>query len=194
MASIPTVSLADAQPGDSVAFVRKKGYVPRAIRLGQSLRWWFLWRRTRPELKQCCQYTHIAKLYQKDSDGTWIIAQAEASGTHLAKLEPDNESSFIVIPLTAFPTINGQPVDRARVVAEAKRLLGDHYGFITIGSIGVNMALPRFLDVMRPGTLVCSAYANVCDHAGGVAVDMRDVYQNTPAEAVGLAIPAEDAE
>ncbi|HEX7355258.1 MAG TPA: hypothetical protein VF288_10550 [Mycobacteriales bacterium] len=72
----------------------------------------------------------------------------------------------------------------SRTVAFARGEVGAHYGFLTIGSIAVDILTPSWLHVpvMRPGTWICSAFAAEALRFGGWYHRWPDIYQVTPAE------------
>jgi len=73
-------------------------------------------------------------------------------------------------------------VDRADVLDEARLWVGAEYGFLTIASIVTTMITPISINVMKPGTLICSALAALALHSGGLHAKSVDYYQDRPSQ------------
>jgi hypothetical protein len=184
---IPVVSPEGGQPGDCVV-CHSTGILGWCIRLGERLQ-------TGPPF---CYFNHIAMLYRpiENANGEvvdWWIIQSVAHGIEVSRLStvaPNGD--YEIIPLTAFePLVPGGVIDRDAVVAQMKELVGDHYGFLTIGCEAVSMLVPFIrIDVRAQGTFICSAAYAFSLHAGGAYVPAADIYLITPAQLVKMAYEA----
>ena len=175
------INLADARPGDIVAF-ETGGIFGRLIQLGQWLR--------RSD-RRYRRFHHIAVIVDYDGCGNegrasphnWLCVQA-ARHVDIASL---GQAASRGCPFTVFAC--PPDVDRSLVIAQARALVGIEYGVLTIVSIGVDILTPRSLRVsFRAGgdpTLICSALGALCLHAGGWLHEWQDIYQVTPADLVG---------
>lgn len=161
------------KPGD-IVLAHSPGVVGGAIRLGQRLRW--------PQVD--AYWNHVAIVVEPYPDRRWRIVEATGHGVVYSTLEnvaPDYE---IVSPYD-FPAVSYQGISRDLIVKTAHELVGDHYGWLTIASIVFNIVTPRWImlpSFRRGTTWICSAAAAWCLHAGGVRVDVADVYQVLPSE------------
>lgn len=160
----------DYRPGDLV-FCHGKGFIARAIRLVQS------WRSPKADAK----WNHVAILHSKDPLGNWYIIQAEGHGvvkSTLNKAAPGGTFEVVKCPATADPQ---------KVVDFAVSQVGVKYGFLTIGSIVLNVVLPKRLALRKPGTWICSALAaGSLWYAGWPVSEVwADIYQVSPADLYG---------
>lgn len=167
------------QPG-SIIFCHSKGLVGWFIRLGQRLR----------SPLSDAYWNHVAIMAYPGSDGRPRVIQAGGRGVEYAPLR-DLDCEYVEVPTENFAGILRTPVDREAVVQQAHALVGDHYGWLTIASIILNLLTPKWLRVpafRRGGTFICSALAAWCLHAGGADLDVYDIYQVSPAELAALAL------
>lgn len=174
------MNLADAQPGDLIAF-ETRGIFGRLIQLGQWLK--------RSD-RRYRRYHHIAVLVDQVANtphgpadpANWLAVQA-ARRVDVAHVDEIARGC----PFTVFACPKG--VARSKVVVQADKFVGIEYGVLTIVSIALNILTPRFLRVsFRAGgdpTLICSALGALCLHAGGWLHEWPDFYQVTPADLVG---------
>jgi hypothetical protein len=197
---LPTITLAEARPGD-VVFCHSAGAIGRGIRIAQRIAILGFFRAIRSLFRPTpanapWTHNHVAVLVA--SNGTpysSFVYQAQAAGTERVRLsDVAPGGSFVIVSADSFRSIDGRPIDRARILAEGNRRLGEEYGFVTIASEVVNLTTPRALrlDFRRPGSLICSAYAALMLHAGGAAIDV-DLYNITPAELKMTAAGGPDA-
>lgn len=139
-----TISYADvmAQSGDLV-FCHSKSIVSKAIRLGEWLRF-----------RKGSTYSHVAIVNERNANGGWTVIQATARGVTSTGLLADvaGPGTFQVVPLP-----DGIDPDDVRQFALDQA--GDRYGWVTIVSIVLTLLTPRFLNVMRSYTWICSAVA-----------------------------------
>lgn len=159
-----SITPAEASPGDLV-FCHSKGFIGRAIRLAERLRW-----------RGGDAYNHVAVL-SEPAGFDWRIIQAEAHGVTsnglLSTVAPGG--SYEIIPLPA-------GISHDRVLAFARAQEGRRYGFLTIASIVVTLLAPRFVNVMLPDTWICSAVVGESIRFGGWLHSWPDVYQVSPAQ------------
>jgi hypothetical protein len=74
-------------------------------------------------------------------------------------------------------------VDKEKMLKFAEHQVGDHYSFLTILSIALDIATPNWFPAFRrSGTWICSALAGESLRAGGWIHDWGDVYTVTPAQ------------
>jgi hypothetical protein len=168
-AILPHVS--EYKPG-SLVFCHSTDIVGRGIR-------WAEWTR----FKRGSTYNHVATLRDWHEDGQdpaggyWTVIQAEARGV-TGHRELDS-----VCP-GGFYTIVEQP-QTVRVDDQLAFLvdqIGARYGFITIGSIVVNLILPQFISFQMPSTWICSAVAAEALRVGGWRHNWPNIYQVNPAQ------------
>lgn len=174
-ASVPTISPLAAMPGDVVT-CDGKGLASDLIKFGEYLR-------SPPEYRK---WSHNALLIDQDDKGEWMVHQATAKGIILSKISDVTNGSYEIIPLTAFPTVNAQPVDREAVIACSERMLGTKYSFVGIASIALNMLTPEKIVFGDSDHVVCSAHVARCMEHGGVWIP-RNPYSQTPADNAELA-------
>ena len=182
--TIPTVSLSDTRVGDAV-FCHSTGMIGKAIRLGQRLHGFA------PEYRV---WNHIAWLDEPIYEGgkivDWHVGQAIGKGvdnTHLlSSVAPGGH--YEIIPLDAFPTIDGKPLNRDRVIDTLRAEVGQEYGYLTIAAEVFNILTPEAIniDFRKDGTWICSGLYAYALHAGGGAV-RGDLYHVMPAEIARLA-------
>lgn len=128
------------QPGDLV-FCHSSGLVGKAIRLGEWLRF-----------RRGDQYNHVAIVNERLANGAWTVIQAEARGVTATGLLSD------ITPGGRFDIVRPPGGILGDDVREfALEQVGDRYGWVTIVSIVATLISPRFLNVMRPFTWICSA-------------------------------------
>ena len=160
------VTAAGARAGDLV-FAHGSGAVSRAIRIAERIRW-----------SGGAGWNHVAWLDHQDATGRWVIGQAEAHGVTRDKpLESvaGPKGSYVIV---SAPTA----VDRDRLLEFLRGQVGTRYGFLTIASIVVTLLSPRFVNVMLPGTWICSAVVGEGLRYGGWLHNWPDLYQVAPAE------------
>lgn len=169
------------EPGD-IIFCHSKGLVGWFIRLGQ---------RMRSPLSDA-YWNHVAIMAYPDPDGTPRVIQAAGAGVEYLPLR-HLDCEYIAVSAERFPGVLSAAVDRDAVVNQAHALVGDHYGWLTILSIIVNILTPKwfhFPAFRRGGTFICSALAAWCLHAGGADINAYDIYQVTPAELAAIPLTA----
>ncbi len=167
------------QPGD-IGFCQGTGFVASMIRIGD-------WLRFRRSLA-----THVF-IVVEPVDGRPRIVEAGGSGVAYAWLS-DVSVHHELVPADAFPGVLVSP-DPNTIVAQAHKIVGAKYGFMTIASIVVNLLTPkwiRFPDFRRGTTFICSAAAAWCLHAGGADIETYDIYQIFPTELYEMATPLGD--
>lgn len=157
--------------GDLV-FCHSTGFVGRAIRFCEWLR--RDWHGTNERAGD--HWNHVAILDKQLSTGEWTVVQAEGRGVtrgrKLSSVAPEGAYEVVALPAA---------VTRAKVVAFAHSQVGRHYGFLTIVSIALTLFTPRFVNVLMPGTWICSALARAALWTGGLAYLGPDIYQCSPA-------------
>ena len=153
-----------AKPGDAV-LARTATIYGKLIRAGQAIRWW-----------QGHGWNHMAIVVKVDPDGTVWCLQMTKQCT-LVKIEDVAKNGHVkIVPIPA-------DLDVDHVIKYAYAQLGIDYGVATIGSIAINLALPRFLnfDFSRTGTLICSTLvARSWEHGGWLCP--TDAGQITPGQ------------
>lgn len=143
-------------PGD-LLFCRGTGIVSRAIRFGEhGARW-----------------NHVAWL-DRYENGCWYVGQAEAHGVTTDKTLDSLGYYHIVHP--------PPEVDREKLLRFLRAQVGDRYGWVTIASIVATLIAPDWLNVMTPGTWICSAVVAEGLRFGGWYHDWTDIYQTEPQE------------
>jgi hypothetical protein len=175
-AALPrTITLAEAAPGDIVAF-ETKGFFGRLIQLGQWLR-----RKDRSDRR----FHHIAVLREQIPNTpdpadpkNWVVVQA-AKRVDRAYVDAVAGGRPYVV-LSCPPGVN-----RELVLAEADAQLGAEYGVLTIVSIAFNVLTPFRIGLRADATWICSALGAWCLHRGGWGQQWPDVYSVTPADLVG---------
>lgn len=161
------LKLEDVRPGD-IGVAHSRGLLGWLIRVGTRSHW-----------------NHAFVVVEKGAtaDTTWVV-QAEARGVERAKLSAVAPGGYVGI--LRCPS----DVDRSLVVAQAEALVDEHYAFLVIFSIAVNILVPFLrVQVQRPGTLICSAVAAISLHLGGYRHPWPDLYAVTPAE-IAVALSA----
>lgn len=158
------------KPGDLV-FFHGSGFVDTAIR-------WCEWLRRdghRRSERSGAHWNHVAVLSKREGTD-WVLIQAHSKGvTEGQLLSAAAATSYGVVPLP--PQFTG-----SKVVGWMRRRVGRKYGFVTILSILVTLFTPRFVNVMLPGTWICSAIAAEAWRFAGWDHEWGDIYQVSPAE------------
>lgn len=157
-------------PGDLV-FAHGKGFISWAIRFMQGIR----------SPKVDAHWNHVAVLDHLDADNKWVVVQAAGKGVEHAYLEdvaPGGTYEVVACPSSADPK---------KVVEFACSQAGEHYGFLTIASIVLNIITPKRIALRKPGTWICSALAAGALWYGGWPDVQRlaDLYQCSPADLYG---------
>ena len=118
----------------------------------------------------------------------WHIGQAVAQGVTTCSLL-SGRGEHEIVSLDSFPTIiEGDTVNRPAHLATLRSMVGDKYGWLTIGSEIFNIVTPQFfsLDFRRNRTWICSALYSYGLLSGGGFIE-GDVYQVMPAEVASWA-------
>jgi hypothetical protein len=174
-------ALADAQVGDLV-FCHSEGIVGHGIRLVERFRRDWVPSSLAPSTEAPGDdWNHVAVLMGCNGEAghpwSWTVGQAEAHGVtvgaSLEDIAPGGKYEVVALPTG---------VDRVRVAAFVKSQVGSRYGFVTIASILITLLTPRFLNVMLPGTWICSAVAGEAMRYGGWLRSWGDIYTVSPAE------------
>ena len=156
------------QAGD-VVLCHSRGLIAASIRFAQ--------RHDKPN--QFSKWNHVAVLSHQDSNGDWVVIQAEAHGvtnTHtLDSVAPGG--TFQVVPLPA-------NVNRELFLQFLNAQVGLDYGFLSIASCAVDMFIWDVICFRKNGTWICSGLVAVALlHAGfKPALYWTDLYTTTPAE------------
>jgi hypothetical protein len=149
-----------AQPGDFV-LIHGNGFISRAIRFGQRLR----------VRKPFNYWNHAAVVMGGLSDGGLLVIEAGAHGVQWGKVIPGPDAQVVSAP------------GGLAACGFAKAAVGRRYGFLTIASIILDLLTPRFIDVKRPGTFICSGLvARALEHGGYILPMGWDPDQVMPAE------------
>ena len=159
------IKLAQAKAGDFI-LVKESAFLSRMIQLGQRLR----------VSSEFCWCNHAALLVGYDNTG-WKIIESVKNGPQLSALSNYRTGSYKVI------SSNLDDEDRKEAVHFAYKSIGDHYGFLTIASIILNLLTPSSIniDFRRSRTLICSGLvARALEH-GGVVLP-KDPYSTMPAD------------
>ena len=182
--SIPVIKAEEGQPGDAV-FCHSTGVIGKAIRLGQRFHGFA------PEYRV---WNHIAWLDRPIYEGRkivdWHVGQAIGKGvdnTHLlSSVAPGGH--YEIIPLDAFPTIDGKSITRGRVIETLRAEIGQEYGYLTIAAEVFNILTPEAinLDFRKDGTWICSGLYAYALHAGGGCIQ-GDIYHVMPSGIARLA-------
>jgi hypothetical protein len=177
---VTVIPLALAQPGDLVA-CHSKGAVGDAIRTAERFR--RDWSEDDKFSSEAAgdRWNHWAILGSCEGaprrPENWTLIQAEGHGvTSTARLDtvaPGGHYQVVRLP----PECN-----RIRVLDFAGAQVGSHYGFLTIASIVATLLSPRFVNVMLPGTWICSAVTAESLRFGGWLHAWPDIYQVSPAQ------------
>lgn len=185
--NIPVIHMADAKAGDAV-FCDSGDLIGSAIQLGQKLK------RFAPEYRK---WNHVAWLdtpvLAPNGEGIvdWHIGQAVGHGVTnsslLSTVAPHGQHE--IVSLDSFPTIiEGDTVNRPAALATLRMMVGDDYGWLTIGSEIFNILTPQFVhvDFRRDKTWICSALYSYGLLSGGGFIE-GDVYQVMPAQVASWA-------
>lgn len=160
------IPLKDALPGDLVG-CHSKGFVGSAIRF----------------IEHGGEYNHIAWLDHQDAAGEWTIGQAVGKGvtceSKLSTVAPGG--SYVILQAPA-------EVNRGRALAFARAQVGAEYGFVECASIVATLYTPKFVNVMKPNTWICSAVGAEMWRAGGWVHNWPDIYQVLPQQLVDAAL------
>ena len=159
--------------GDLV-FCHSKGIIGASIR----------WAQKRLDRSHYYKWNHVAVLHEQVGDD-WTIIQAEAKGVTndkmLSSVAPGG--SYEVVP---FP----EHLDQVRFMNFLLTQVGSKYGFLTIFSCALDMALPDAVCLRKDNTWICSGLVAgalwFCGFAK--ACDWGDLYTTTPAEVAAAII------
>jgi hypothetical protein len=172
---VSTILLADAQPGDLV-FCHSAGVVGAGIRLVERFRRAYSGAAEAPG----DNWNHVAVLVsvkgRRNNPANWTVLQAEGKGVAAAALSsvaPGGNYEIVRLPVTC---------EASKVTKFMRAQTGSRYGFVTVASILVTLLTPRFFDVMKPGTWICSAVAAESMRYGGWLHNWGDLYTVSPAE------------
>ena len=182
--SIPVIDAQSGQVGDAV-FCHSTGTIGKAIRLGQRLHGFA------PEYRV---WNHIAWLdepiYKNGQIVDWHVGQAIGKGVDnkhlLSSVAPGGH--YEIVSMDSFPTIDGKPLNRDRVVETLRAEVGQEYGYLTIAAEVFNIVTPEVinLDFRKDGTWICSGLYAYGLHAGGGKIQ-GDIYHVMPAGIARLA-------
>jgi hypothetical protein len=170
------IPLDAAEPGDLV-FCHSTGIIGKGIRFAERFR------RDRKDAKEepGAFWNHVAVLdgcWGKDrSDPAfWTVLEASARGVVVTSMQSAvGRGSFDVVRL---PTA----ANPRSVVKFMRTQTGSHYGFLTLLSILLTLFTPRFVNIMLPGTWICSAVAGEGMRFAGWLKNWPDIYQVSPAQ------------
>lgn len=160
------------EPGDLI-FCYGRGAVAWGIRMAERFR------RDWNDATEAAgdRFDHVAIVDRQLPDGDWSLIQALSNGvvadSPSAPSRLSHYDRYVAVKC---------PGDGARTVAFATAQVGAKYGFVTIASILVTLLTPRFLNVMLPGTWICSAVGAECLRFGGWLHNWPDLYDVSPAE------------
>jgi hypothetical protein len=143
-----------------IGVAHSKGLVARLIRVFTRSKW-----------------NHCCVIVETDGTraGTWVV-QAEAHGVGRAKFTDVAPGGYVhVLPCPV-------GIDGIEVAALADTLLDTPYAFLVVFSDLINLfPLPAHLQIMRTGTLMCSAVVALClFHAGYTNPAWTDLYAVRP--------------
>lgn len=161
------MQLQQFQPGD-IGFCHSPGIIGHAIRIGEWLRF-----------RKGSFYNHVFTLdeWHNENGGYWTVIQAEASGvTNTRTIEEASGGGPYAI------AHNNGRWNTSKQLEFLRAQVGAKYGFFTIASIVTTLIVPSFINVMLPGTWICSAVAAESIRAGGWLHNWPDVYQVNPAQ------------
>lgn len=155
------------QAGDLV-LCHSKGIIGASIR----------WAERSLENSHYSEWNHVAVL-DREVDGEWYVIQAEAKGvTNDKKLEsvaPGGNYEVVELPHSA---------NRELFLAFVRSQVGSKYGYLSIVSCALDMALPDAICLRKSKTWICSGLV-----AGGLwyagfpeVLKWPDLYTITPAE------------
>jgi hypothetical protein len=161
------------QSGDLV-FCHSKGIIGASIR----------WAQKRFEKTHFSQWNHVAVLHKQVGDD-WTIIQAEAKGVTsdkmLSSVAPGGTYEVVLFPAD---------LDRVRFMNFLLTQVGSKYGFLSIFSCALDMALPDAVCLRKDNTWICSGLVAgalwFCGFAK--ACDWGDLYTTTPAEVAAAII------
>lgn len=169
------------QAGD-IVICHSKGIIGAGIRWAQ--------RRDRRKfyasadnLDKWWDYNHVAILSHQ-ANGQWYIIQAEASGVTkdktLESVAPGGSYEVLTLPAH---------VDREKFLEFANQQVGANYGYLSIVSCALDMALPDAVCLRKANTWICSGLvAGALWYAGFASSKFwPDLYTVTPAD-IGRAI------
>lgn len=158
-----------------IGFARTKGLLGRLIRLGEHLRF-----------HRGSQFNHMF-VVDRQEDGVWYIIQATLRGV------TDSARLVDVAPGGTFLTM-GPPygADRDRLLAWCRRRVGQHYGYLTIAAIALDVVTWDWVPSLRGArkdSWICSALACEGLRFAGWDHDWPDIYSVTPADAYQAIVP-----
>ena len=157
------------KPGDLV-ICRSKGIIGASIRFAQ-----------RRAKRVDWEWNHVAVLSEQNEKGEWLIIQAEAKGV------TDDKTLESVAPGGTYKVVELPPlVNRGKFLEFVRSQVGSRYGFLTIFSCALDMALPDSICLRQSKTWICSGLV-----AGGFwfagfpkVLEWPDLYTVTPADIV----------
>ena len=180
-----------------VILVRSHGPIGSLIRFGERVRYlgWLvalLW------LVKC-----ILRIARPDepTDPWWVshaavcvgdgLVEAQAAGLQAVPLSKYDGAETVVVRLADLrPDVT--TADRSRLVLFARAQLALHgrYGWLSIGSIVLQLITPLRLDVSWDSALTCSAFAAQCLEHAGVLLATRSSLTTMPADLAFMASTA----
>ena len=154
-----TINIAAAQPGDLV-FCHGTGIVDRAIQFGQWLRW-----------RKGSNFNHV-QILDAYVNGRWQVIQAEGVGVTIGH------------PVDVNGVVKSCPpgLQRADVLSFARAQVGRKYGWASIASIVLTIAIPGSWSFPAGSTWICSALAAESLRCGGWIHDWPAMEQVTPSQ------------
>ena len=151
-----------------VGFAKTKGWMGRAIRLGE----WVKFRKS--------EFNHMFIL-DREVDGVWYIIQATMKGvTDTATLESVSKTGTYV--LIAPPA----GADRARLLQFARAQVGLEYGYWTILAISLDILTWQWVPSLRGArkqSWICSALSCEALRFGGWLHNWLSIYDVMPQQA-----------
>ena len=121
------------------------------------------------------KWNHVAIVNERLENGDYTVVQAEGRGVTDTGLLSGLGETYSVLPLP-------QGLDPEDVLEFARHQVGAPYGFLTDASIALTLFSPTFINVMLPGTWICSALVAESLRFAGWLHDWPDVYQVSPAQ------------
>lgn len=150
------------RPGDLV-FCDGQSLVGRAIKIAE----WFRWRKGD-------WFSHVGIVEEQiDDTDDFFVLQAVSQGVNRTRLSKMANTTIVPLPWNCDPL---------KVIAFAKKQVGEEYGVLTIISIVFSILTPRFFTFRARDTWICSALAAESLRYGGWLTDWPDIYQVSPAE------------
>jgi hypothetical protein len=121
------------------------------------------------------KWNHVAVLDRLDSNGHWLVIQAEPKGVTNDKCL-GTLGVYEIVPLP-----NG--VDAEKFLRFVRSQVGHRYGYLSIFSCALDMYLPDSVCLRQAKTWICSGLVAAALMFAGFepAMSWSDIYTNTPA-------------